>query len=210
MTPHTNMGIPQALLEHPSVQGDIAIASVTGSRLYGIANDESDWDYIIVSPTARKNKKIMADEVDANVWTVETYIKNILKGVPQAYEIQHSPYAMYGTQGWEEYLKRLTPSPYMLRYRLLSLKNTQSIEKQRKHNMRTAIMSLKICAGQVVSPRLTSLESQAVLNGAHHLTWAGSVRGLAKTTTIGENQLGRLEAMLKYIAAQHSPSATVL
>lgn len=193
-------GIPACIAEHPQVRGNIIVASVTGSRLYGIANHNSDYDYIIVSPTATKNSRITSGEIDASVWTPETYLDLLYRGTPQAYEINRSPYAVWDSQ-WEPFFHAIHPDAHWLRRKFLSLKNTQGVEKQRKHAARTAIMALKICAhGTAPSPVLTPLESSAVLACATHPTWAQRLHDMAESTMVGENRLDRLDAMLRYMA----------
>lgn len=114
-------GIPACIAEHPQVRGNIIVASVTGSRLYGIANHNSDYDYIIVSPTATKNSRITSGEIDASVWTPETYLDLLYRGTPQAYEINRSPYAVWDPQ-WEPFFHAIRPDAHGLRRKFLSLK----------------------------------------------------------------------------------------
>lgn len=181
------------------MRGNIVVASITGSRLYGVSTPDSDYDYVIVSPTATKNSRITSGEIDASVWTPETYLNLLHRSVPQSYEINRSPYAMWSPQ-WEPFFHAIHPDAHELRRKFLSLKNTQGVEKQRKHAARTAIMALKICAYGTASPVLTPLESSAVIACATHPTWAQRLHDMAESTMVGENRLDRLDAMLRYMA----------
>lgn len=62
-----------------------------GSRLYGLHNDDSDYDwYTVVSenPTRRKRyaRQTIVDEVDSFVVDIGTWLQMVSDGVPQACE----------------------------------------------------------------------------------------------------------------------------
>lgn len=83
------------------------LKTIHGSHLYGLAHENSDEDWYVVTLDGRSKQGIV-DGIDTNRVTLEQFQKSIAKGVPQAVEALYSPYAEFDSQ-WEEYFRGLRP-----------------------------------------------------------------------------------------------------
>jgi predicted nucleotidyltransferase len=74
----------------------VLFKTVHGSRLYGLAHQDSDWDFYTVLDRVPKNKaryakqKISADGTDAMTVDFGTWLQMCVSGVPQALEAMFS------------------------------------------------------------------------------------------------------------------------
>lgn len=74
---------------------DVLFKTIHGSRLYGLAHDNSDWDYYTVIDKVKQKKARYAthsivDGVDSNVVDFGTWVDLCQRGVPQALEAMFS------------------------------------------------------------------------------------------------------------------------
>lgn len=126
---------------------EVLFKTVHGSRLYGLSNDNSDYDfYTVVSKvkTARAKyaRQSIIDGVDSVVIDFGTWLGQCQAGVPQALEAMFSNQTvgidqlegfrlgyMAGTQCWERYLR--TIKSFAL--------DEENTFKKKRHALRLAI-----------------------------------------------------------------------
>lgn len=86
----------------------IVLKTITGSRLYGFAHADSDYDsYAVVEHGPNKHSVIGLDDVA--IINLETYLAHLEKGVPQAVEALWSDKRQVAKE-WEAYFDSLQPN----------------------------------------------------------------------------------------------------
>lgn len=79
------------------MQYETLFKTIHGSRLYGLAHADSDYDYFTVVAKPAKNRKArlathsIVDGLDSNVLDLGTFLDGCVKGVPQYLEAMFSP-----------------------------------------------------------------------------------------------------------------------
>jgi predicted nucleotidyltransferase len=78
----------------------ILFKTISGSRLYGLAHENSDWDYYTVVDRVEKKKAAyhthtIVDGLDSQVVDFGTWVNDCQRGVPQALEAMFSQKAEY-------------------------------------------------------------------------------------------------------------------
>lgn len=78
----------------------VLFKTIAGSRLYGLAHEDSDWDYYTVVDRVAKRKPAyhthsIVDGLDSTVVDFGTWVNDCQKGVPQALEAMFSQKAEY-------------------------------------------------------------------------------------------------------------------
>lgn len=70
---------------------DVVLKTIHGSRLYGLDNAFSDYDYyVVVSDSQRKDRQSITGDVDVNMVGFDSFLEKCFKGVPQALEAMFS------------------------------------------------------------------------------------------------------------------------
>jgi hypothetical protein len=146
---------------------DVLFRTITGSRLYGLANDNSDFDYYTVIPTVKKSRKryvrqTIRDGVDSVVVDMSTFMAFCDAGVPQALE------AMFSTVAEIDSIADFRASyfvnlPRMVATYRRTIKNFASGNlKQRRHALRLAINLNEAMSHGRFDPRLGPHQASAI------------------------------------------------
>lgn len=108
----------------------VVLLSQTGSRLYGLANQHSDWDwYAVTLEDTKAHQKVVGDE-DVTVMPLNRFLDLIAKGAPQALEVLWNPEA-YQDPRYAPLLSALRPNFWMARYHHLAEQSGGSFPEER-------------------------------------------------------------------------------
>lgn len=162
----------------------VLFKTVHGSRLYGLANENSDEDFFTVVSNRPKKKaryatqKIYSTGEDATVMDFSTWLQSCVKGVPQALEAMFSQMpiedeiaafrASYraGTQVYDTYLRTIKSFALQEGY------------KQKRHALRLALNLAQMAKTGRFNPTLSD-EDAAYISAMAHKSHE-DVYGLAK------------------------------
>lgn len=144
----------------------VVLLTQTGSRLYGLHNKRSDYDwYAVVLEGTKTAHKVVGDE-DVTVVPLSHYLDLVARGVPQALEALWSRNA-YRDERYAPLLAALRPNLWQARYRHLSEQgnfnpDNYSAEeiayrtrKAYRHKARLALQWLAMLQHGTYNPELT-------------------------------------------------------
>ena len=154
----------------------VVLLSQTGSRLYGLENQHSDWDwYAVTLEDTRAHQKVVGDE-DVTVMPFDRFLGLVAKGAPQALEVLWNPEA-YRDPRYAPMLSALRPNLWLSRYRHLAEQGGCSFSKERysdeevayrkrkhnRHRVRLALQWLQMAEHGYYTPRLEGESLEKVL-----------------------------------------------
>lgn len=106
----------QWLVENLDVDGLICV-TIHGSYLYGTAHEKSDVDFFAVyhNDKKKKNKHKKVGNLDVQLHSLDTFLKNIEEGATNASETLYSPYLTFVEDSpYKEMVLSLKPSKYKM------------------------------------------------------------------------------------------------
>lgn len=108
----------QWLIENLDVDGLICV-TIHGSYLYGTAHEKSDVDFFAVynndKKKKNKNKHKKVGDLDVQLHSLSTFLKNIDEGATNASETLYSPYLTFVDDNpYKEMILSLRPSKYKM------------------------------------------------------------------------------------------------
>lgn len=146
----------------------ILFRTVTGSRLYGLHHEGSDWDYYTVVDRVVKKKASyhthsIVDGLDSNVLDFGTWVNECQAGTPQALE------AMFSTKAEVDLIPEFRSQfrggtnykKYLSTMKALVLDNPDSF-KHKRHSLRLAINLADLKSYGRFNPTLTERQIKFV------------------------------------------------
>ena len=176
----------------------VLLLTPTGSRLYGLHNKDSDYDYWAVVLEGNKGFHKVVGEEDVAVIPLSLFQKMLNDGVPQAMEALFSTQAEFPPPAWEQYMRRLRPNLWAARRKLLKPQHTEKkkmagepltakeFRKGKMHKTRLALQWVNMSENGYFNPTLTGEQLELVLYaGSDEGNWVPSlVHKLAMNTSL--------------------------
>lgn len=145
-----------------TVADDVILETVHGSRLYGLAHEQSDYDIYRVVAGSRKPSQHIADGVDVLTLPFDRFWNQCAKGVPQALEAMFSAQATVDARPWLRSAYRaagpVVASTYVRTVKSFWLSGST---KRRRHAARLALNLEQLMRTGRFDPTLT--EKQVLL-----------------------------------------------
>lgn len=161
-----------------------------GSRLYGLADEHSDYDTyrVVTGLEKRYAKQRVEGDQDATVIHLDRFIEQVGKGVPQAMEALHSRES-YVDPGYRALLGNMRPSSYKVydtyRRTALNFGLGRADFKHRRHALRLALNLRDYMRAERFNPRLNPSQVAFVNRYArydHPLSYEELLRSLLEHT----------------------------
>ncbi|WP_192496671.1 nucleotidyltransferase domain-containing protein [Pseudoclavibacter sp. CFCC 13796] len=151
----------------PDLQPGVILQTVHGSRLYGLQHPGSDYDFsLVVDRRMPRPLHIIRADVDVTVVSVDEFMAQVFRGVPQALEALYSASAQI-TDAWAPFLRRWRSTGTLVRS---TFRRTQAAFRRDRVTSKRLIHArrLQIEAAQIEScgrlrPELTATEIAWVL-----------------------------------------------
>ena len=131
------------------------LRTIHGSHLYGTNHAGSDVDWYEIWLTGKNNQAVV-NGVDTTKVNLETFVRLIDKGVPQAIEALFSPYSVYNVE-WRPFLSALQPNVANARHtyrRTIKSQFLAGTPKKIKHAIRLSWNIMELETSGWYNPRL--------------------------------------------------------
>ena len=133
-----------------------------GSYLYGLAHSQSDIDLYRVILTEDKHynsHKVYGGQWDFTVLSLDRFVDQVNKGVPQALEALYAQHAYHHSDYWH-YLRGLRPDRYTVAatYWRTALNFAEGDYKSKRHALRLALNLFDFMRDGFFDPRLSDAE----------------------------------------------------
>jgi predicted nucleotidyltransferase len=171
---------------------EILFKTTHGSRLYGLAHDDSDWDYFTVvskvkNRKARYAKQTIIGDEDTNLVDFGTFIDGCVKGVPQYLEAMFAGDEFVQTDNIADLRAGFRTGPTVYDRYLRTIKSFAMSEKdpykRKRHALRLALNFKQMREFNRFNPTLSKsqveyiselvrLDAENVYNDALAIAWA--------------------------------------
>lgn len=149
---------------------DILLKTITGSRLYGLAHDDSDYDYLTVVPGKRKTVQTIVGNQDNRIMSFGTFVLEARNGAPAALEAMFSEKAEidYITEFRRAFRAGTNYDAYRGIMKRISKTPKWDDEKHRRLVIRLGLNLGELRMKNRFHPTLTMVESESIIHLAKY------------------------------------------
>lgn len=138
--------------------------TVHGSRLYGLDHDESDQDFYRVYSGKYKSKQTIENGIDMTCHSLDSFMKQAEKGVPQALEAMFAPtptidYISAMRSGFNPNLVNCLNTYSRTIYNFIEMNTTKSL----RHAMRLSMNLQDLYRFGMFNPTLNGIDRNMIL-----------------------------------------------